>query len=117
MTNLEYANGLRAIADLYERHPELKLPYLDITIHAEDKADFIISLKALSDGGTVAKSSKDDPDYPSISKHIATREFSGVTLEVEIYKSVICRKVRKTVTREIETWECPDSLMEPEAIA
>ena len=46
MTNLEYANGLRAIADLYERHPELKLPYLYITAHVDNKADFIIGLKS-----------------------------------------------------------------------
>ena len=114
MTNLEYAAGLRAIADLYERHPELVLPYPVIHARADSKDDFIMGAKALADGGIATKSTDADGAYPSIAGHHVKRAFHGVTLDLEIYKSLVCRKVRRMV--EMDVWECPDSLLEPEEV-
>lgn len=115
MTNLDYASGLRAIADLYEKHPELVLPYETIHVRADSKDAFAVGAKALADGGMATKSTDADGNYPSLAGHHIKRTFHGVTLDLEIYKSIICRKVRKMVERDV--WECPDSLLEPEEVA
>ena len=115
MTNLDYAAGLRAIADLYEKHQELVLPYGTIHVRADDKETFITSAKALADGGIATKSTDADGNYPSLAGHHVKRIFHGITLDLEIYKSLICRKVRKMV--ECDVWECPDSLLGPEDAA
>jgi hypothetical protein len=94
-TALDYANGLRALADFYEAHPEMPLPYPQVHVFMHDREPFLAAVKDLADGGKVAKESDDNhTEWPSFH---AIRMFGPIKLDVSAI------------------FECPDSLLEEAA--
>jgi hypothetical protein len=105
MTNLEYANSLRQVADFIESHPDFPQPHHTISVHAwGGKGPFLSAVVLLKDGGTVQKTA-DDPEKTWPRYH-AKRLFGGITLDIGIDRSEICKLVRPA------QYDCPDSLME-----
>ena len=99
MTNLEFANGLRLIADFYEKHEGMQ--QFTAYVHTWGKAAFLKNLLVLSDGGDVAKDMSDTSQYAKVR---LKRMFGAVALEVAVDKDYVCEK--------IVTYRCPDSLLE-----
>ena len=116
MNNQEYVAALRELAEFYESHPEMPIQNdtWPIMVNASTRSEFVAGVKALSEHGKVTKSTDDDR-YPSIAAHHAKGKFGGITLDMDIRKSLVCRKVRKMV--EAYDWEGPESLLEPEEAA
>jgi hypothetical protein len=110
MTNLELAQGLRAVADFYEQNPEAIQPYPNLIATTYERQRYIDTLKMMAHGGRVEK--KVDGDGDILENHHAIRDFGGIKLDVRIPKNMVCRKVRKLVMTD--TYECPDSLLDPE---
>ena len=109
MTNLEFAQGLRALADLYERHPEMLVPDHRLFLYlpySEQPARYAETIKALADGGTVTKA----PPKPDDWYLRVNRQFSALSVDLSIERSALCKRVVKM--QAVETWECPDSLIE-----
>lgn len=109
-TALEYANGLRALAEFYEAHPDMPLPYPVHHVFMADRELFLLAVKDLAEGGRVEKKADDsDSSYP---RFHAVRMFGPVKLNVEIDRKTICRIVRPA---QPAVFECPDSLLEEAA--
>ena len=131
MTNLEYADSLRKLADFYEANPELERPGTDDTMtifSVHQKSRFIAAIRSFG----ACKKTTDETFY-RISK-----PFGKLTLECVIYRSQICtaRKVEKLVKKlvpvayeqvakpepsaweerevleTVTEWDCPGSLLE-----
>lgn len=107
ITNEQFANGLRAIADFYEAHPDMKQPYMPIWVNCWSRDEFLKSAVELAKGGRVTKSA--DPSTHSYPRYHATRFFGDVAVDVVVDRSTVCRLVRPAV------YECPDSLLEEAA--
>jgi hypothetical protein len=103
MTNLEYAAGLRQVAEFYETHPEMPLPPATICVYSWQKPDFLVSVKEMAKGGTIHK--KVDADA-ECGYYRTIRHFGAVQLEASIPRRTICRLVTPAV------YDCPDSLLE-----
>ena len=115
MKNLKYAADLRELAEFFESHPEMPVNgNWPIMVHTGIRSEFVAGVKALSEHGKVTKSTDDDR-YPSIAAHHAKGKFGDIILDMDIPKSLVCRKVRKMVEADVR--ECPDSLLEPEEAA
>jgi hypothetical protein len=107
MTNLKFAEGLRALADLYERHPEMLVPDHGLSLYMpyDTKSENLrATIKAFTDGGTVHKDPSDEYYYR------LHRFFGVLEVTVNVERSVFCKKV--TRMKMVETWECPDSILE-----
>lgn len=115
MTNLEFAQGLRELADLYERHPEMLVPNHNLFLYlpySEQPARYAETVKAFADGGLVSKKAKPDDYYLCVNRVFP----SGLSVELNIERSALCKRVVKM--QAVETWECPDSILglgEPDA--
>jgi hypothetical protein len=99
------------LADFFEQNPEAIQPYPHLIATTYERQKYIDTVKMMAHGGRVEK--KVDGEKEIMQDHHAIREFSGVRLDVRIPKSMVCRKVRKLVMTD--TYECPDSLLDPEA--
>jgi hypothetical protein len=55
MTNLEFAQGLRGVADFYEQNPEAIQPYPFLLANAYERKQYIEMLKMMAHGGRVEK--------------------------------------------------------------
>jgi hypothetical protein len=99
MTNQEFANGLRLIADFYEAQPEMEQFIVGVYTHGRDK--FLKALRALSHGGKVTKDLSDTSQYAYVR---AERMFGDLKLTLSVSKECICER--------IVTYKCPDSLLE-----
>lgn len=109
MTNQEFVQGLRELADLYERHPEMLVPNHQLYLYlpySETPQRYAETVKALADGGTVRKKGSRDKDdfYFGVA-----RDFAALTVEFNIERQALCKKVIKM--KAVETWECPDSIL------
>lgn len=95
-TRMEHIEGLRAIADWFEAHPEVPLPPADFSCyHMNSKQEAAVVLKAL----TPATKTYDD-DMFGIERH-----FGPVRLRFVFYRREICKaKVvgKKLVPEQIE---------------
>ena len=99
MTNLEFANGLRAIADFYEKHEDMK--QFTCFIYVWDHKTFLDQFRILKSAGWV------DKDYGKNEEHSAVKishVFDKVKLTVSVDKGQVCER--------IVTYRCPDSLLE-----
>ena len=68
MNNIQYAIGLRAIADFYEQHADM--PQCDITKYTFSKEEFLLAFKILCDCGHVDKNlgnPDDTAEYQNVS--------------------------------------------------
>lgn len=91
------AEGLRALADWYEAHPEIDVPSVVISIWERNGGaakKLALTAKAM---GTCEKSMD---DYSITLK----RHFGPVMLLASISRDAVCRK--------IVTYDCPKSLLE-----
>jgi len=123
MTNKEYANALREIADFYEANPGFPQPTHPLKIFG------IYSTRTKEEFQNVAKQLKifrKDFDDKFIR---ITRDFSGIKLSVIEYKEKICTKrvvgtrlvkkekpmpikfEKEMVAEEIVEWDCHSSLL------
>ncbi|MGD0497503.1 MAG: hypothetical protein ABSC23_03605 [Bryobacteraceae bacterium] len=108
ITNEQFVQGLRELADFYAANPEMPMPsYTSMVVNSFSKDQFVSAVRVLARGGKVEKRTDDDKSI--MKEHYAIRTFGGLKLDVAISKSMVCRKVRKMV--EMEVWECPDSLL------
>jgi hypothetical protein len=98
MTNQEFANGLRLIADFYEAQPEM--PQFSIYTFT-DRLGFLNALKALKTRGMVTK---DLSDQSFNGYAVLKQPFGEIPFQVNAQKSDICER--------IVTYKCPDSLLE-----
>jgi hypothetical protein len=110
MNNTEFAQSLREIADLFEKHPEASLPHPTLNIFAFDREEFIRTVKALSDGGTVHKYA--DAEESAWPRYHGKRDFHGVVVDCEIDRKSVCRIIKPA---QPAIYECPDSLLEQAA--
>ena len=111
MTNLEFTQGLRELADLYERHPEMQCPGANLHLYLpyDTNIEHVrASVKAFADGGVVTKRApKDSLEF----YYRLERTFAGgLKVELNIERSAVCKKVTKM--QIVETWECPESLLD-----
>jgi hypothetical protein len=104
MTNIEFAAALRAIAEFYEQHPDAMQPHPNMHIFPSDREEFLKAAVALSRGGKLTK--KADPLDSCYPYYHAIRDFGGVTIDCQIARNLVCRKIQDAV------YECPDSLLE-----
>ena len=110
MNNTEFAQSLREIADLFERHPEATLPHPKLYITVSDREDFIRTVKALSDGGTVRKYI--DGEESTWPRYHGARDFHGLVVDCHIDRKSVCRMIKPA---QPAIYECPDSLLEQAA--
>ena len=111
MTNFEFAQGLRELADLYERHPELKASPAAVYLYLPydtDSEHLRAAVKAFADGGVVTnRAPKDSLEFYYRLERIFA---GGLKVELNVERSAVCKKVTKM--QMVETWECPDSLLD-----
>jgi hypothetical protein len=116
-----YADGLRAIADLYEQHPEIPLPWMNHDNYAVDtKAHAKALARAL---GTFKKEGNDSYLHiikkfgPIEAKFVFTRD-SVCTKRVVGVETIPARFVEahtvEARTQEIVEWDCPSLLVDEE---
>jgi hypothetical protein len=109
MTNAEFANSLRAVADFYEKHPDMpQPPEASLWVYTHSKTYFLNAAKMMADGGTIQK--RVDLPGDVMNYYHVERLFGGFLLDLCITRETMCRKVKQMV--EIETFVCPDSLLE-----
>lgn len=101
MTNLEFATGLRLIADFYEAQPEME--QFSVGVYATGRDGFLKSLKTLSHGGKVTKDLSDTSQYAYVR---AERMFGDLKMTLSVSKECICKRIVSV------RYECPDSLLE-----
>lgn len=124
----EYATGLRLVADFYEAHPELKLPWTQssdgktfwVQLEESEKHLLVEFAKAF---GTFLKNA----DSSSFS---IVKPFGTLAIKVEISRKSVCtaevvgkrtvtRKVpvqfrEETVEEDVIEWQCPGSILKLE---
>lgn len=126
MENAEFVDSLRKLADFFEAHPDLKVPYSmsgdGIIIFANGKEEISLAARAF---GSCDKTS-DDIFYRVVKKD-PIGQFKLSAIE---YRSQVCERVvtgkrvipAQTVpehtiperTEEIVEWRCPESILETE---
>lgn len=114
ITNAQFAKGLRELADIYDSDERMIQPeVLDLFQHYCNPEKFRGAVMALALGGKIEKlPPRDDTDYfYKVRRTMA----GGLIVELSTARSNVCRKVTKAVMTE--TWECPDSLLDPDAAA
>lgn len=107
MTNLEFATGLRLLADFYEQSPEMPQPYTPLTAFVNERENFVRAALTLQKGGRIEK--KADPVDGTWPQYHALRQFGKIVLDVCIDRKNVCRLVSPAV------YDCPDSLLEEAA--
>lgn len=115
--NEKYADGLRALADFYQQHPEMPLPYGDIQLFPNGKEELAVIARAMR---TFKKSFSDEMIY-------LRKTFGPVNLVAMEYRKKVCKprvvgtetvKVKKPVTfeeveetRDILEWDCHEPVL------
>ena len=104
MTNQEYADSLRELADAIEVIPEsaeLDRKGISLLISVQTPEKMAEKIKTI--GGTFEKSG--DDTWFNMTRSIGIHK-----IQVFARRENVCKKV--TVVREVEEWECPDSILE-----
>lgn len=102
MTNQEFAQGLRELAEIYERDERMAQPdRLELHLFTSTGEQFRDSVKALALGGVVDKIEPKEGDY---FYRVQRTLSSGLVVRLTIDRSAVCRKVRKMAM--VDTWEC-----------
>jgi hypothetical protein len=101
LTNIEYANGLRKLADLYEQNPNMDQPFGDLHIISTRRDKYDATVAAL-----VPDNIEDKGDT------LRVRAGAPIPIVVTGMKQYMgYQKVKRMVEREV--WERPDTLLEP----
>ena len=99
MKNQEFANGLRLIADFYEKHDDMK--QFTCFIYAWSHEEFIKYFKILKTTGYVDKNMGANGEHADVK---VSHTFDKVKLVISVDKGQVCER--------IVTYRCPDSLLE-----
>ena len=102
-----YTAGLRALADALDASPDLPLPYPRATAHVSvyqpgagiDAAAAVVRTPGRWEKGT----------DESLDRFTLTQRFGPVAYLVSIPRAAVCE--RRTVTKTVEEWVCPESLL------
>ena len=107
----EWIDGLRLIANFFDANPQLKVPhYLIINVMCDTKEE----VAAFAQAGSWTKEYTDN-------WFILRRQFGDITLDVNIYREEVCRKVEvgeKVIpaqpvqpqrTEKVYEWVCEDA--------
>lgn len=105
ITAVQFADGLRQVADFIEAHPNIRLPWDQLICWYSERASFVAAVAAMAKGGKVTKNA----ETGEYADYIATREFGPIKLQARIPRKTICRLVSPAV------YDCPDSLLEEAA--
>jgi hypothetical protein len=105
MTNQEYANGLRAAADWYELHPEVKIPQSQVeNCLVKDKDDAVLVVKALGNC---------DKNYSAALLTIMKEITPGFFLKFVFWRNAVCeRVVTGKTTIAAHTKQIPEEVIE-----
>jgi hypothetical protein len=102
VTNIEFAAGLRELADLYEQHPEMAHPgSIDLFLYCS-REQFADTVKAM---GSECRVDSGDNYFFKVA-----RNFGAVSVILYTPRANVCRKVRRL--KEVDDWECVDSSLE-----
>lgn len=115
----EYVQGLRALADFYEAHPEVPLPYSEQNIYALDTKD---EAKMLAEALGTFEKEYNEWHFTMVKRfgpiqmrfvfnrgNVCTKKVVGVkTIPAEFVEA----HTRPARTEEIVEWDCPDSLLD-----
>jgi len=104
ITTAEYAAALREIAQFYEQHPDMPVPFPELYIFSHDREEFLKAAAVLAKGGKIIK--RADPPETSYGQYHAIRTFGCMKLDLQIARIAVCRKIQDAI------YECPDSLLE-----
>jgi hypothetical protein len=141
MTNVEFAQALREMAAFYEVHPEMPRPEIGdryCIFSVSGKANFAATVRQMADGARVEKNA--DENFYRVKRTFG----AGLVLEVLCNRAEVCHQVTKLkvvkervpvrfetrteevnvpvefeereVEKEVTEWECPESILEPEAV-
>ena len=96
-TEMTIAEGLRELADWYERHPEVARPLVRIEVDDSNPDEAVHGL------AVTAKA------FGKCKKHFGSylisvsRDFGPVNVVAHVSRDTVCKKV--------VTWKCPESLL------
>ena len=91
------ADGLRELADWYEKHPEITCPVVHINIVSLTANDKVSEL------GTIAKAFGTCKKTVNNWSFSINRDFGPVRAYAHVGREEVCKRVIK--------WECPESLL------
>lgn len=102
-----FTTGLRALADWYDANPDVPLPNQRLTIYSGRYG----AGASIEEGAVFARApgrcEKGTDD--SLDRFTLTRQFGPVELVWSATRNSVCEK--RTVTKTVEEWVCPDSLL------
>ena len=105
----EYVAGLRALADLLERHPELQLPANEVHWHflsgPNPKADLAQFARLI--GGEIAKGTYGDDSSKYGSYFELRGQLEGLNVSASAYRDSVCTRVVKGVREVTKTVPAP----------
>lgn len=105
-----FTDGLRAAADWLDAHPEVGLPFPRLSIYSARYGPG----KAIEEGAAFARApgqcEKSTTEAEGASGRFnLTRQFGPIALIWTAAREAVCEK--RTVTKTVEEWVCPDSLL------
>jgi hypothetical protein len=104
ITNTQFAAALRALADIYEAHPEMAVPpHIDVDLWSVTREAYALTVKAV---GSCRKIEPKQDDY----HFTVEKTLKGVPVHFNTVRSSVCRRVK--VMREVDGWDCSDPLLE-----
>jgi hypothetical protein len=108
-TTQDFAQMLRALADLYEADSRMLVPdKFEIFLGGYVSKEQLAALaKALATGGTVDKILPKGEDGFWFELH---RVFGGLPVSFTFPRDLVCKRVQKM--QMVETWDCSDSLLD-----
>ena len=121
MTNKQYADSLRMIADFYARHDELEAPYGSESLIDFSSENFLKYARAMGDGA-LKEFDKDFKGSIAIVKqfgfiqlravntksNVCTRRVVGTS---HIARQIIPERIIEEHEEEIVEWDCHESLL------
>lgn len=110
--NAEVINGLRGLADFLEATPDFPkyTSQIKIQLYAVTKEELTERARMLG------KTEKYIADGIGKGDYFGVRRRFSPTVLIEVFsaRSKVCKKVK--VMREVEEWECPESILNPDAL-
>lgn len=105
-TNVQFAAALRALAEIYEQHPEMAVPQSALRIWLTDakREAFAATVRAIGSCEKLGQL------YPSDDMFRVEKVINGVPVQFITNRGNVCRKVR--VMKEVDDWDCSDPILE-----
>lgn len=103
-----FTDGLRALADWLDAHPDVDTPYPRLTIHSRRYAagSGIAEAAAVARAmGTCEKGADETLNHFTL-----TKQFGPIALRWTAGRAAVCEK--RSVTKTVDEWVCPTLLAE-----